>query len=165
MKQVKRAFAMLLCIATILSLCMVYAVADNVCSEITGTGDPSSSVTFMVTTNSKWGKNNLKITQTKGNAQMWSGDEYKTYGRYTVTYINSNGKEKNKSFTGESVTLDLKPSQTYSVIVTAYSNTDLGRTIQRIIPRTGGVEDVFLNWKEAPTWKVSAQKNVTLCQG
>ncbi|MBR4545695.1 MAG: fibronectin type III domain-containing protein [Oscillibacter sp.] len=158
MKQIKRAFAMLMCVATVLSLCMTFAVAGNVCQEIKGTGKPDESVTFTVTTNGKWGKNDLKITQTKGKANLyWSDRQPEEYGRYTVTYKNSNGKEKSKKLTGSEVKLDLKPNQTYTVTVTAYSYD----YYHVHIGATGGG---FMNWKVAPEWKVSAQKNVELCQ-
>ena len=155
---------MLLCIATILSLCMVYAVADNVCSEITGNGEPSSSVTFTVTTKSNWGSNDLSITQNKGKA--WTntmGSQYDAYGLYKVTYTNKDGKEKTKYFTDDKVKLDLKPNQTYTVTVKAYDRTSINevRSYDTHYLFKGG----FGSWKTAPTWKVSAQKNVELCQG
>ena len=158
MKQVKRAFAMLMCVAMVLSLCTMFAGAANVCSEITGTGKPSESVTFTVETNSKWGNNNLKLTQTKGKASLyWSDREPEVYGRYTVTYKADGAKEKSKSFTGSEVKLDLKPNKTYTVTVTAYSY----ESLHVLIGVTGGG---FHSWSTAPVWKVSAQKNVTLCK-
>ena len=166
MKQVKRAFAALLCVATVLSLCMVYAGAGNVCQEIKGTGAPSSSVTFTVTTNSKWGKNDLKITQTKGEAYNTMCDNtYSAYGLYKVTYTNSDGKEKTKYFTGDKVKLDLKPSQTYTVTVRAYDKTSVYnfRSYNNHYGAKGGF-DSWVSESDTPVWTVSAQKNITLCQ-
>ncbi len=161
MKQVKRAFALLLCVATVLSLCMVYAGATERRDKITGSGTPSESANFTVSTYEQ--KVKLKLTQTKGTATMWTGDSRQEYGRYTVTYTDKDGKSKTTSFTGKNKTITLNANQAYKVSITAYSREDLGKCIRYIIPRSHGVEDMFMEWSTAPQWTATA-KNALLWQ-
>ena len=161
MKQSKRAFALLLCVAMVLSMCMAFAGATEKREKIIGSGTPSESVTFTVSTYDQ--KVKLKLTQTKGTATMWSGDSREEYGRYTVIYTDKNGNSKTTSFTGKNKTITLNMNQAYKVSITAYSREDLGKCIRRIIPRTHGVEDMFIEWSKAPQWTATA-KNALLWQ-
>ena len=52
----------------VLSLCMTFAGAANQCSEEDIKGDAKTTVTFYISTNSKWklSKDSIKLTATSG---------------------------------------------------------------------------------------------------
>ena len=156
----KKIISFLMAVMVMLTMIPVSLADGEVCNEIKG--NPDASVTFTVTTNKKWGKNNLILSQNEGEA--WNntgGDKYAAYGCYTVTYTNSDGKSKTKKFTKGSVTLDLKPDQTYTVTVTPYPVN--GRTYDTLDLHyllKGG----FGWWETKSEWTVTAQKNIILCK-
>ena len=156
----KKIISLLMAIMVMFTMIPVSLADGEVCNEIKG--NPDASVTFTETTNKKWGKNDLTLSQNEGEAYPVSfGEEYDAYGCYKVTYTNSDGKSKTKKFTKGSVTLDLKPDQTYTVTVKPYPVTgDLVETLHSHYILKGGFE----RWKTKPEWTVTAQKNITLCK-
>ena len=98
MKHMKRAFAMLMCVAMILSLCTMFASAANVCEakDITGNADSNATVTFYVSTKSKWKffKDSITLTATSGKLihPTWSSDtKADSYGFYEVSWYKKSG--------------------------------------------------------------------------
>lgn len=132
MKQVKRAFALLLCVATVLSLCMVYASADNVC-PVTINGDVNTTVTFYVSTTSKWKFSKDKVTLDamagKLTVPNWSSGNIETdaYGFYEVSWYKKSGdswkKVKSKDWDNtETFSINgLKRNTEYKITVRPYT--------------------------------------------
>ena len=178
MKQVKRTLAMLLCMAMVLSLCMVYAVAGNVCSEADIKGDANTTVTFYITTKDKWklSKDSIKLTATKGSLVYgtWSGGEKSdsTYGCYHVNVYKKSGgswiKVKKSSFewkNEESPKIKkLERSTDYKIVIEPYSIEEIGDThkIRYSCSNLGGCSDLY--WDSVPTWTISStSKGIMTC--
>ena len=133
MKQVKRAFALLLCVATVLSLCMVYAGAVNQCSEGDIKGDTNATVTFYITTKNKWRLSGDKITltATKGtlhyHAYSTSDATGDSFGFYEVSWYKKSGNtwkyvsSKVWDDTSECQIKNLKKNTEYQITVRPYT--------------------------------------------
>lgn len=133
MKQVKRVCAMLLCVATVLSLCMTFAVAANQCSETEIKGDVNNTATFYITTKNKWrlGGDKITLTATAGllhydaySASDVTGD---VFGFYEVTWYKKSGNtwkyvsSKTWDNTSECPIKNLKKSTEYKITVRPYT--------------------------------------------
>ena len=175
MKQVKRAFALVLCVATVLSLCMAYASAGNVCKEEEIEGHMDATVTFYISTNSRWfnAKDSIKLTGTKKGTithGTWTSGERSNdvYGYYHVNVYEKSGDDWNyvekssgnwKAESALSKTHTIKKlvnNKDYKIVVTPYTLDEIYELHKIRYSASCGLGKADMYWESQPTWTVSS---------
>lgn len=160
MRIIKKNWKMLILMFVLLSF-VIPAKAENI------SGRADGSVTFYVTTNSKWlSSKRVTLKQNgKGKAigvKLIGGQKkyYSMYGRYkvTISYVKGNKTyKKTCSWTGKSKSFSLKKNQTYTFVVRPYSKLDMHTSFEALYKGFG-----FYGWYKTPGWKASCGSGASM---
>lgn len=155
----KKSIAFLLVI--VILICTM-AVPASAATYSSGT----STRTITVVTKANWlypGSESITISQSKGTFNYsktnWlgqvTGSASKTdYGTWKISVVATDGTHSfNKTLSGGSISLNLKPNKTYRITVSYDSTQDIFR----------GLEYRNFKWRTYPSWKVSSTWKCSAC--
>ena len=164
---------LILCIASVFSLCIVPASAARVCEEGDIVGDGSGTFEFYVSVGSQWWKSNgsVKLSQKQGSLtrDAWDGERTEdTYGLFHVyVYKKSNDQYEyvtGYDWEGSSKTIpDLKKGASYKIKVVPATVDELADAHPVKYSAYIGLRQSHcgtMEWEKFPKWSISSSKNI-----
>jgi hypothetical protein len=165
-KSIKSIVSLTLVLVTVISCLIIPASAASNSLKITPSSNGTTKTqTFQVTTKANYwlpGSSSVTLSQSKGTisyskTNFWgkiTGSAKTTsYGTWNIVAKSTDGKDTvNKTLTGSSVTINLKPNKTYNVTVSYNGAVD---TVI-LMKHTNSQWTTYPSWQLKSTWKVSS---------